>query len=236
MIPYLIINGVSSKTINGLMVQSLAPITKPPLRTEVEEIDGRDGEIVTELGYGAYTKPITIGLTRGYNVDDVIKFFCTSGDIIFSNELDKVYRFAVYEQIDFERLLRFKTAQIKIRVQPFKYNANEGIIRWLDGGTIANINILNEGNIYSKPMITFRANGNVNIYINNEHILEVSLTEETTVHIDPVSQNATDDNGNYLNRLVTGDYDNIRLNAGENLVRITGQLEEITIKEYSRWI
>ena len=49
MIPYVIINGVSSKNVHGLLIQSLPPITKPKMRTSKEEIDGRNGDIVTTL-------------------------------------------------------------------------------------------------------------------------------------------------------------------------------------------
>ena len=123
MLPYIIINGVSSKTINGLLIQSLPPISKPLMRTSIEEIDGRDGDIVTKLGYAAYDKIITIGLFGDYNVDDVISYFDTEGVITFSNEIDKYYKFQVLEPIDFEKLIRFKTATVTFHVQPFKYSA-----------------------------------------------------------------------------------------------------------------
>ena len=128
MIPYVGINGISSNTVNGLLIQSLPPISKPKLRTSIEEIDGRDGDIVTTLGYSAYDKPIKIGLFGDYNVDDVIEFFNTEGTIVFSNEPDKYYNFALYEAIDFEKLIRFKTATVKIHVQPFKYSEDETTI------------------------------------------------------------------------------------------------------------
>ena len=123
MIPYIIINGVSSKTVKGLLIQSLPPISKPLMRTSIEEIDGRDGDIVTKLGYAAYDKTISIGLFGDYNVDDVISYFDTEGVITFSNELDKFYRFKILQQIDFEKLIRFKTATVTLHVQPFKYSA-----------------------------------------------------------------------------------------------------------------
>ena len=40
--PSLIINGVSSQSITGLLVTELAPITKPPVRVLTEVIDGKD--------------------------------------------------------------------------------------------------------------------------------------------------------------------------------------------------
>lgn len=238
-LPYLIINGVSSKNITGLLIQSLPPISKPKIRTSIEEIDGRDGDIVTTLGYAAYDKPISIGLKGDYNVDDVIEFFNTSGQVIFSNELDKYYNFAIYDTIDFNRLIRFRTATLNMHVQPFKYSVDEPPITWTNtnGTTIANISVRNTGNIYSKPILTITGKGIVNIYLDNTQILELALSAAgETVIIDVEGMNATDTDGNYLNRQVTGDYDNLIFKVGVNSLRVTGTLTSITIDKYSRWI
>ena len=120
---YVILNGVKSTTIKGLMIQSLPPISKPLMRTNVEEIDGRDGDIVTKLGYSAYDKQMSIGIFGDYDVDEVIQFFDSEGTVIFSNEPDKYYNYQIIQQIDFEKLLRFKTATVTFHVQPFKYSA-----------------------------------------------------------------------------------------------------------------
>ena len=117
------LNGIKSNTVKGLLIQSLPPISKPLIRTEIEEIDGRDGDGVTKLGYSAYDKEMSIGLFGDYNVDDVIQFFDSEGEVIFSNEPDKYYNYQIIEQIDFERLIRFKTADVVFHVQPFKYSA-----------------------------------------------------------------------------------------------------------------
>ena len=58
--PYILINGVDSRTITGLLITELPPISKPLQRTLVETIDGRDGDIVTPLGFSAYDKPCKI--------------------------------------------------------------------------------------------------------------------------------------------------------------------------------
>lgn len=122
---YIELNGVRSNSITGLMIQSLPPISKPLIRTQVEEIDGRDGDIVTKLGYSAYNKEVLIGLRGNFDVDDVIKYFDSEGIVTFSNEPDKYYHYQIIEQIDFERLVRYRTATVVFHVQPFKYSTTE---------------------------------------------------------------------------------------------------------------
>lgn len=122
---YLILNGINSNTIPGLLISTLPPISKPLIRTNVEEIDGRDGDIVTTLGYSAYDKQFDIGLYGNYDINEIIKYFNSKGIVVFSNEPDKYYNYQILEQIDFEKLIRFKTATVTMHIQPFKYLVDE---------------------------------------------------------------------------------------------------------------
>lgn len=119
------LNGQESTEIEGLIIQSLPPISKPLMRTQIEEIDGRDGDIVTNLGFSAYTKEISIGLYGDFDIDEVISYFNSQGTVTFSNEPDKYYYYQIINQIDFERLIRFRTATVSFHVQPFKYSTDE---------------------------------------------------------------------------------------------------------------
>lgn len=118
---YIIINGVNSLTITGLAISKLPSISKPPLRVMTEEINGRDGDLITELGYGAYDKELTIGLYGNFDIDEVIAYFNQEGTIVFSNEDDKYYNFKIINEIDYEALIKFRTATITLHCQPFKY-------------------------------------------------------------------------------------------------------------------
>ena len=122
---YLIWKDINSKDIKGLLISELPPITKPNMRVQETQIDGVDGSIIEELGYETYDKQIIIGLTRDFDIDEVIKYFSGEGNVVFSNEPDKYYKARIISQIDYTRLLRFRTATVTFRVQPFKYEANE---------------------------------------------------------------------------------------------------------------
>ena len=237
MIPYVIINGRSSRTVNGLIVQSLPPITKPLQRTEVEEIDGRDGDIVTTLGFAAYDKALTVGLRGDYDVNDAIEFFNSSGTIIFSNELEKFYKFAIYDAIDFNRLLRFRTATVNIHVQPFKYSADDPAAIWQGTGEAAFLPVRNKGNYYSRPALEITGAGDVAVYVNDAQLFQIRLANAgETIIIDGERMNAYSPTGAYLNRQVVGDYDELKLAPGVNGIYITGDVTEAKVTQYSRWI
>lgn len=361
MVNYCILNGVKSNTVKGLLIQSLPAISKPLIRTQIEEIDGRDGDIVTPLGYSAYNKEMTIGLFGDYDIDDVIAFFDSKGQVTFSNEPDKYYNYEIINQIDFERLIRFKKAKVTFHVQPFKYdavdqsisksnqllglndwtltkngvtltvssgeitvngtastatefyvpinrltleagdytlnayaegdnaesvalrlildspsNANSfgGIPVWLENGNtvdieatltaekqytylwfyvlsgvaiditlsvdvvsgdFSSITVYNRGNTGSKPKVTIYGIGVVNLSLNGIEVFAVDIGNAGYITIDVAGMNAYHD-GTFMNRQVTGDYDNLILNKGTNIISWTGNVTEITVENYSRWI
>lgn len=117
--------GVSSTTIKGLIINELPPISKPEMRVMETVIDGRNGSVIEDLGFNAYDKPITISLYRDYDINEIIKYFTGEGEVVFSNEPDKVYRAKIHAQIDYNRLLRYRQAVVLFRTQPFKYAFNE---------------------------------------------------------------------------------------------------------------
>lgn len=374
---YLILNGKNSLNIQGLLIQALPPISKPKIRTQVETIDGRDGDIITQLGYSAYDKSISIGLYGDFDINEIIQFFNTSGVVVFSNEPDKYYNYKIIEQIDFNRLVRFRTATVKMHVQPFKYsvednskifdfdtsnkfnfsswynnrnslsvtsgalaisengltlNSNGAILLgtfstataptqadittietfggeispnteytfsattegdgevWIlyydedykyltrarcvidkDGynsfkfttpsnakyfclrcacydstsfnlsymaiqlGTKAEIEIYNAGNIYSKPTLIITGSGNIGVSLNGLQLFQIALSDLGYITIDTTQMEAY--NGTtLLNRIVTGDYDNFKLNIGKNKILFSGNVTQAEIQNYSRWI
>lgn len=233
--PYIIINGVSSESVGGLLVTELPLIVKPPKRVIEEEIDGKDGSIITELGYGAYDKSIGIALTSGFNIDQIIEYFNTSGTVTFSNEPDKYYRFTIYEQIDFEKLLRFKTAEVIFHCQPFKFSTTETPTTFNNPTTIT---LTNSGNTSSKPILEITGQGEVSISLNGSELFEITFSDEDyeTYTIDTEQLNAYDESGTFVNRNIIGDYDNLRLNKGSNTLTVSGDCAKIVANKISRWL
>ena len=235
---YIWLNGIKSTSFQGLLIQELPPISKPQIRTNIETIDGRDGDIITRLGYAAYDKVLSIGLKSDAYINEIIGYFAnqSSGEVIFSNEPDIYYRYEILKEIDFQRLIRFKQASVTFHVQPFKYSNAEGNTElYISTGEI--VPVVNSGNIYSKPTITIRGYGNCSVILNGNTIFEIAFStsapEEITIDTEAMEAYS----GSVLkNRAVTGDYSKFIFNVGKNYLRFTGVVSEVFIKNYSRWI
>ena len=224
---------IDSTTIPGLIICELPPITKPKMKTSIIKIDGRDGDIVEELGYESYIKSISIGLARNYKIDEVIKYFTGSGTLEMSNEPNKIYNCKIIDKIDYEKLLRFKKAIVKFHTQPFKYLKNEKSIEQIIT-TQTSIKVNNIGLEISKPMITLEGTGTIDISVNNSTAFKYTFPEnETKVVIDSIEEEAYLD-GTYKNRNMLGEFP--KLQVGENTITWTGTLTKIKVEPKSRWL
>ena len=228
---YIIWKGINSNSINGLMICELPPITKPQMRYKETEVDGVDGSLVEQLGYSSYTKEIEIGLYGNYDIDEIIDYFSGSGQLIMSNEEDKYYNASILAQIDYKRLIRFRTAKVKFLVQPYKYDANETALSVDVSGTSATI--VNSGNAIAKPIITLKGSGTIAVKKDDITIFEYTFDDDGAVTIDSEKQDAY--NGIVLkNRNMNGDF--LGLKQGANVISWTGTLTEFTISKYGRWL
>lgn len=228
---YIIWKGINSNSINGLMICELPPITKPQMRYKETEVDGVDGSLVEQLGYSSYTKEIEIGLYGNYDIDEIIDYFSGSGKLIMSNEEGRYYNASILAQVDYKRLIRFRTAKVKFLVQPYKYDANETPLSVNMSG--ASATITNSGNVISKPIITLKGSGTITFKKDDITIFEYTFDDDGAVTIDSEKQDAY--NGIVLkNRNMNGDF--LELKQGENVITWAGTLTEFTISKYGRWL
>lgn len=230
---YVIQNGKDSRYLKGLLIQELPPITKPLMRTSIEQIDGRDGDVITRLGYSAYDKKMKIGLFGDHDIDDIITFFNSSGTVTFSNEPEKYYVYDILDAIDYERLMRFRTAEITYHVQPFKYSNIEKLKAF--SNPTSDITVRNNGNYVSKPVIHIKGTGIINLSLNGVQLFRIDLSTTNSITIDTERLEAYNDDV-LMNRYVVGDYDKFVLKVGPNSVSWDGALTYIAFENYSRWI
>lgn len=223
--------GIDSRKIQGLMITTLPPIKQAKMRTLEETIDGKDGSTITELGFESYDFQVGIGLFGKYNVDDIIEYFSGSGYLIKSDEPDKKYICQVIESVDYERFIRFRTANITFRVQPFKYAVDN--VKTYNITTADNtLEVRNYGNYISKPKVTLYGNGNVDLYING--VRTTALAVNGNITIDSKEQECTS-NGNLANRNMSGYFPELK--KGKNTIQFTqGTITKIVIEDASRWI
>lgn len=229
---YFIWQNIDSREVKGLIVTALPPIHKPRMRTQVLTLDGRDGSIITPLGFEAYKKKVKIGLTKGYDIDEIIAWLNGSGQVVFSNENEKYFNAQIVESIDFEKLLRFKTAEITFEVQPFKYSTTERT-KTFDITTTPRIQVVNAGNYTSKPTMKIYGSGTINFYLNGVQQFTLELNENDSVTLDSAEQEAYSDTG-LRNRIMDGNF--LILQKGTNTLSWDGTITKIEISKYSRWL
>ena len=225
--------GIDSSNINGLIICELPPISKPKMKTSITKIDGRDGDIIDELGYESYTKSISIGLARNYDIDEVMKYFTGTGELELSNEPDKVYYSTIFDKIDYQKLINFKKATVKFYTQPYKYLKNEPEIDI--NCNVENSKVVNNvGLEIAKPIITLYGSGTVELLINNYGYFRYTFPDdEDEVVIDSLKEEAYL-NTEYKNRNMIGEFP--LLDPGDNTVTWVGDLTRIKIQPKSRWL
>lgn len=228
---YIIFKGVCSKHIEGLLISELPPITKPKMKTSITKIDGKDGDIIDKLGYESYSKSLTIGLTRNFNMDEIMSYFNGGGEVIFSNEPDKIYHAEILDKIDYERLVRFRKAKINFYTQPYKYLLDEPPFI-LNVSNEKEFKVANAGLEESKPVLTLYGSGEVSIQINGIDYFTITIDDEYVV-VDSLKEDAY--KGRVLkNRQMLGEFPVLK--QGINIITWTGNLTKIKVEPKSRWL
>lgn len=139
----------------------------------------------------------------------------------------------ILDAIDYERLMRFRTAEITYHVQPFKYSSIEKL-KVFSNPTSA-ITVRNNGNYVSKPIIHIKGTGTINLSLNGVQLFRIDLSTTNSITIDTGRLEAYNDDV-LMNRYVVGDYDKFVLKVGANSVSWDGALTYIAFEKLSRWI
>lgn len=228
----IIFKGVNSNTISGLLISEQPDIVRPARRSEVMEVDGLDGDKVNYLGYESYKKSAIVGLHGDFDIDEVMNFFNGEGWVVFANEPTKKYWGRIVDDVALERLVRFRTGKVTWVVQPFKKLVTE------DSVTDASspMTVVNQGYEDALPtiIITATAGAVIELDINAQTVLSVTMPPEGTITIDSETKNCFNSNAD-KNQYVTMADDFPTLISGDNTISWTGSAS-LTVIPNSRWL
>lgn len=224
--------GVSSQEM-GVVVESLPPISRPAMRVDTTEIDGRDGDEVTELGYESYDKEVVFGIkdTSEAYINDLMAWLSGEGQLATSAEPTKVYECRIYREVDLKRLCRFRKGKVKFHTQPYKYAAAEPDIVW--SSEEKKIVVVNAGNVNALPALHVSGSGTINISLDGSHVLKLELGEDDEIIVDSKKQEAYNDLS-LRNRAMIGSF--ISLPPGTHEITWDGDITALKVKPGSRWI
>lgn len=236
----------------GILVEELPPIVIPAKRIETIEIDGKDGDETIDLGYAAYDRPVKMALTSNDDatINRVYDYLIGQGynQIVFSNQPEKIQYFKINNEIELERLLRYKRGTINFHCQPSKYYYGSDYLdtqQYTDVQRLVNseTTIRNSGGILSKPIYEIRVpsitGATREVIVDGATAITVgkpSGVGAATVIINTETQTATMtysglDSPINANRYITGTLSKLWLSVGSHV--ISGVY---TIQYYNRWI
>lgn len=235
---HIIVNGWNTLTVPGMVIQQLPAIIRPPMRVQEQTIDGVSGSKFTQLGYDSYEKTVLIGLHSNYDLDRISQHLqAKTGNVVFSNEPDRVYDYTIFKPIDYSRLGRFRQADVTFTVQPFKKTLNLSPITPTPG-TTGIVSIPSFGNVTSYPIIELTGQGIITFYDlqSDIELLQINLGSGESVTIDCEAQNAYT-GAVLMNRQVVGDYKALGVTPGGDAgYRWVGQIDYLRITNYEWWI
>ncbi|CAM2828090.1 distal tail protein Dit [Hathewaya histolytica] len=113
----------------GLKIISLPNISTPEERVEKIVVPGRNGYLTTDDNtYEGEVKTVEFDIKHN-NFDDMKQWLNGSGEVIFSNEMDRYYKARIVNKVDLIRVLeKFHSGVVQFDCQPFGYLKDESNI------------------------------------------------------------------------------------------------------------
>ena len=226
MIPYFIFNGIDS--IDYLILNKLPSVFKASKDVEKIEIPGRDGFLTQDnRSYKSIIKSAECSLRNLDNIDYTCSWLTGGGNVVFSNEPDKVYKATIINQIEFSKILReFHSFIIQFECQPHKYSLDNNIIALDTPQTVFNPSVVS-----SKPVIKLYGTGDINLIVNDNIINLTNVSEYVTIDSD--IQDAFKDTLP-TNNDMAGEFP--ELIPGSNYIGWTGSVTKVEITPNWRWL
>jgi len=223
-------NNISS--LDYLTIQKMPSIIRGARNVKKVEVDGRDGFLTEDLGtYASTIKNAECYLKDIESLNFINSWLTGTGDVIFSNEPDKIYKATILNQIEFIKVKAvrdYKTFIVIFECQPYKLSLANDIITLIANGSA----IYNPSAVNSKPIIKIYGTGNISL----------AIGDSPTVNLYDIVGNITMDSqveeafsGNkLLNNNMSGEFP--QLSPGPNKITWSGNVTKIEINGNWRWL
>lgn len=224
-------NGVKS-TEYGLYVSEQPPLTMPTERVSYTNVPGRSGALTRTEGEDVYEDilmTVQCVMKDGSRLPEIMRWLKGSGKVAFANRQGGFYYARVSNQIPFEKVIRGRenlAFPIIFRCKPFWYASGEGEVT-----LTANGSIMNEGSVYSEPVIDVYGSGDATLMIGGTIIELTGLAGSLT--IDSELQETYSGTVS-MNGSMNGEYP--RLQPGLNGIGWTGGITSVTIRKNTRYL
>ena len=226
---YFIFNDISSKDYLG--ITKLPSIFKAEKDINFIEIEGRDGVLTQDLGsYRSVVKTVECIITDLTQIDYICSWLTGSGEVIFSNEPDKIYKVTIKNQIGFTQLVSTQDYHefiIQFECQPKKFSISNDIITL----TTSPQTIFNSGSANSMPIIKVFGTGAITLTVNSNVINLTNVSEYVTINSDLMDCYK---DTQLCNNLMSGEFP--ELIVGNNIISWTGTVTKIEILPNWRWL
>ena len=226
MMPWFLWRNVDARDM-GVWVSELPAPTRAAERTQEVDVPGRAGTLTLKEGeyvHEGYVKECVVTVPSNSDFASLLDWLQGDGDVIFSNEPDRVYKAHMAAEVKFTRISNsLKQATLAFFVHPHKgqYPPETDITLNTSGS------VYNPGNVPARPIFTLTFTGacTVRIGANAMTFTAAQSAEPETVTVDCDAELVTDISGLWGGE-VTGDF--LQIPPGESVITLTDCTAVIT--------
>ena len=221
-----IFNNISSQDMEVIIEEEEQFLGKASQRYSKTEIEGKNGALFEEQGYTVIERPMKVQILNIKKLDKLLAWLNGVGILEYKGRIT-IARF--YNEIDPIRTANIKVAEVTFIRDPFW---NKKIDEYV---TVENV-VMNEGTIYSEPIIKLERNTSDSIDITvNDVRFTYDFNNDEYVEIDCEHQTVECEKNN-RNRQIKIGYKFPTIQPGENKIIIHSGDAKIKIKRKDRWL
>lgn len=222
--------GINTTSMPNIIVSSMPSHRKAAMRKTEFFVDGRDGALHREQGFGNIDLDCTLMLWRAdanarYELD---QWASGSGKLILSDDPEKCYRASVFEDVRYSRAKYgnrfYDTARVVFNCQPYLYEAKERTHTFTTSGTLTN-----PGTATSLPLIQVSGIGTCVFSVAGQQITLTGVS--SAVYIDCEAGYVYTSGGTAT--AMQGEFPELAI--GDNTVTLTSGVSSLVITPRWRW-